>query len=131
MFDLVDKYKYVFLARPRRFGKSLLCNTFKAYFQAQKELLEGSKIMNLEKEWKTHPVLHFTMSGLKNLKVSDAKTKLESMIRGYESIYGRDPLSITPGDRFRDLIHQAKKTNRRKCRSHPRRIRRSRYAIAL
>ena len=32
MFDLVDKYKYVFLARPRRFGKSLLCNTFKAYF---------------------------------------------------------------------------------------------------
>ena len=31
MFDLVDRYKYVFLARPRRFGKSLLCNTFKAY----------------------------------------------------------------------------------------------------
>ena len=32
MYDLVSKYKYVFLARPRRFGKSLLCNTFKAYF---------------------------------------------------------------------------------------------------
>ena len=109
MFDLVDKYKYVFLARPRRFGKSLLCNTFKAYFQGKKELFEGLKIMDLEKEWKTYPVLHFTMSGLKNLKVSEAKTKLESMIRGYESIYGRDPLSITPGDRFRDLIHQAKK----------------------
>ena len=109
MFDLVDKYKYVFLARPRRFGKSLLCNTFKAYFQGKKELFEGLKIMNLEKEWKTYPVLHFTMSGLKNLKVSEAKTKLESMIRGYESIYGRDPLSITPGDRFRDLIHNANK----------------------
>ena len=109
IYDLVNvkKYQYVFLARPRRFGKSLLCNTFKAYFQGQKELFEGLKIMELENEWKTYPVLHFTMSGLKNLKVSEAKTKLESMIRGYEDIYGRDPLSITPGDRFRDLIHHA------------------------
>ena len=109
MYSLVNKYQYVFLARPRRFGKSLLCNTFKAYFQGKKELFEGLKIMDLEKEWKTYPVLHFTMSGLKNLKVSEAKTKLESMIRGYESIYGRDSLSITPGDRFRDLIHNARK----------------------
>ncbi|MDY3252027.1 MAG: AAA family ATPase, partial [Prevotella sp.] len=103
MYSLVNKYQYVFLARPRRFGKSLLCNTFKAYFQGMKELFEGLKVMDLEKEWKTYPVLHFTMSGLKNLKVSEAKTKLETMIRGYESIYGRDSLSITPGDRFRDL----------------------------
>ncbi len=109
MYSLVNKYQYVFLARPRRFGKSLLCNTFKAYFQGMKELFEGLKVMDLEKEWKTYPVLHFTMSGLKNLKVSEAKTKLETMIRGYESIYGRDPLSITPGDRFRDLIHNANK----------------------
>ena len=77
IYDLVNvkKYQYVFLARPRRFGKSLLCNTFKAYFQGQKNLFEGLKIMELEKEWKTYPVLHFTMSGLKNLKVSEAKTK--------------------------------------------------------
>ena len=107
VYDLVDRYKYVFLARPRRFGKSLLCNTFKAYFQGQRELFEGLKLMELEKEWKTYPVLHFIMSGLKNLKVSEAKTKLESMIRGYEDIYGRDTLSITPGDRFRGLIHRA------------------------
>ena len=107
VFDLVGKYRYVFLARPRRFGKSLLCNTFKAYFQGQKELFEGLKIAELEKEWKRYPVLHFTMSGLKNLPVPEAKTKLESLIRGYESTYGRDPLSVSPGDRFRDLIHHA------------------------
>ena len=38
VFDLVSRYKYVFLSRPRRFGKSLLCNTFKAYFQGQRDL---------------------------------------------------------------------------------------------
>ena len=102
VYDLVNRYNYVFLSRPRRFGKSLLCNTFKAYFEGRKELFEGLKIMELEKEWKKHPVLHFTMSGLKNLKVSEAKTKLESMIRGYESIYGRDTLSVTPGASYRD-----------------------------
>ena len=56
MYSLVSKYQYVFLARPRRFGKSLLCNTFKAYFQGQKELFEGLKVMDLEKEWKTYPL---------------------------------------------------------------------------
>lgn len=111
IYDLVNvrMYNYVFLARPRRFGKSLLCNTFKAYFQGQKELFEGLKIMELEKEWKTYPVLHFTLSGLKNVTVPDAKKKLESLIRDYESIYGCDPLSSSPGDRFRSLIHQAAK----------------------
>lgn len=89
MYDLADRYSYVFLARPRRFGKTLLCNTFKAYFQGQKELFEGLKVMELEKQWKKYPVLHFTLSGLKNLSVSDAKTKLESLIRGYENIYGK------------------------------------------
>ena len=60
MYELANEYGYVFLARPRRFGKSLLCNTFKAYFLGQKELFEdcpekgqrGLKVMELEKEWK-------------------------------------------------------------------------------
>ena len=107
MYSLVSKYQYVFLARPRRFGKSLLCNTFKAYFQGQKELFEGLKIMDLEKAWKTYPVLHFTMSGLKNLKVSEAKSKLENFIADYERLYGRNTEEETPGARFRGLIHRA------------------------
>lgn len=108
MFDLANRYRYVFLARPRRFGKSLLCNTFKAYFQGQKELFEGLKVMEMEKEWKKHPVLHFTLSGLKNVTVPLAQSKLENLISDYEKIYGRDPEQKTPGARFRGLIHRAK-----------------------
>lgn len=108
MFDLANRYRYVFLARPRRFGKSLLCNTFKAYFQGQKELFNGQKVMELEKEWKKHPVLHFTLSGLKNVTVPLAQSKLENLISDYEKIYGRDPEQKTPGARFRGLIHRAK-----------------------
>jgi len=107
MYNLVSRYKYIFLARPRRFGKSLLCNTFKAYFQGQKELFEGLKVMELEKEWKTYPVLHFNMSELKNYSIPEAKSNLEGQLRGYEAIYGFDPMSITIGARFKDLIHNA------------------------
>ena len=107
VFDLVGKYRYVFLARPRRFGKSLLCNTFKAYFQGQKELFEGLKIAELEKEWKRYPVLHFTMSGLKNCTIPEAKSALELFIGDYEKIYGRNMAEETPGKRFRGLIHRA------------------------
>ena len=108
MFDLANRYRYVFLARPRRFGKSLLCNTFKAYFQGQKQLFNGLKVMELEKEWTKFPVLHFTLSGLKNVTVPLAQSKLKNLISDYEKIYGRDPEQKTPGARFRGLIHRAK-----------------------
>ncbi len=107
MFDLADKYKYVFLARPRRFGKSLLCNTFKAYFKGQKELFEGLKVMELEKDWNTFPIFHFILSGLKDCSIEDAKSKLKGFISDYEVAYGRNEADKTPGARFRRLIHNA------------------------
>ena len=107
MYELADRYRYVFLARPRRFGKSLLCNTFKAYFQGQKDLFEGLKVMDMEREWKTYPVLHFIMSGLKNCTVPQAQSSLEGFIRDYERIYGRNEDDNTPGARFRGLIRRA------------------------
>ena len=65
----VDKTDYVyrlvqsnttsfFLARPRRFGKSLMCNTLRAFFEGKKELFEGLKIAKLEKDWVKYPILY-------------------------------------------------------------------------
>lgn len=109
VYDLTHTYRYIFLSRPRRFGKSLLCNTFKAYFEGRKELFEGLKIMDLETEWTKHPVLHFSISGLKNLSIADAKSVLGRLLATYEERYGRDKEEITPGSRFRGLIHRAHK----------------------
>jgi hypothetical protein len=64
----VDKTEYVwtlvsdpapyFLSRPRRFGKSLLLTTLKAYFLGKRELFEGLAIAKRETEWEEYPVLH-------------------------------------------------------------------------
>ena len=50
--------KSYFLARPRRFGKSLMCNTLRAYFEGKKELFEGLKISQWEKDWVKYPILY-------------------------------------------------------------------------
>ena len=41
---------YIFLSRPRRFGKSLLTTTFKSFFEGRRDLCEGLKVMALERE---------------------------------------------------------------------------------
>ncbi|MDO4949775.1 MAG: AAA family ATPase [Bacteroidales bacterium] len=110
IFNLVSNYSYVFLARPRRFGKSLLCNTLHAYFDGKQELFDGLKIARLEKQWDKYPVFHFIMSGLKNCTIAEAKGKLENLIHTYEMEFGRDETEQTPGARFRGLIHRANKT---------------------
>ena len=46
---------YIFLSRPRRFGKSLFASTLQAYFEGRKELFEGLKAGEVKKEWTRHP----------------------------------------------------------------------------
>lgn len=64
VYRLVQK-DYIFLSRPRRFGKSLLSSTLKYYFQGRKDLFRGLAIEEMEKEWTEYPVLHFDLSTLK------------------------------------------------------------------
>ncbi len=55
--------KLFFLARPRRFGKSLMISTLKAMFQGRKDLFEGLAIMDTDWDWKKEkrPVIHLNM----------------------------------------------------------------------
>lgn len=62
VWQLVHRGMFNYLSRPRRFGKSLLVDTLACYFEGKRELFEGLKIMELEKEWKKYPVIRFDMS---------------------------------------------------------------------
>ncbi|MCL2880732.1 MAG: ATP-binding protein, partial [Treponema sp.] len=58
----------VFLSRPRRFGKSLLCSTLGAVFEAKRELFgeiaerPALAINSLDWEWKKHPVIKLDLN---------------------------------------------------------------------
>ena len=107
VYDLVNYNKYVFLSRPRRFGKSLLLSTIRSYFEGRKELFEGLAIGSLEKKWTVHPVLRFDLSAANYDHPDVLKSKLSSYLRELERDYGVDT-DPTPalGDRFRELIRE-------------------------
>ena len=63
IYELASRYKAVFLARPRRFGKSLLCSTIESLFRGEMELFEGLAIAGADWEWKEHPVIHLELAG--------------------------------------------------------------------
>lgn len=89
--EIANKYQYVFLSRPRRFGKSLLSSTFHCYFEGRKELFEGLKAGKVKKEWTKHPVFHFDMSTAKHLNEEQLVRTLGYKLEGYEAIYGKLP----------------------------------------
>jgi len=66
LVDLIDSGAIYFLARPRRFGKSLTISTFDALFSGKKELFKGlyaEEFMN-RPDYKPHPVIRLDMSNI-------------------------------------------------------------------
>ena len=101
--------KYIFLSRPRRFGKSLFASTLQAYFEGRKELFKGLAIADYEKEWATHPVLHFDMSGAKHFNEQELKDYLDYILLPYEKLYGEGKGENTPNTRLIGLVTRAYK----------------------
>ena len=100
--------KYVFLSRPRRFGKSLLTSTLHSYFEGRKELFKGLAIERLETEWERYPVLHFDMSTAKHMDKEQLESELSVKLSYLEEIWGKgEPDEVRPNQRLMGLIMRA------------------------
>ena len=114
IWELAHYAKFVFMNRPRRFGKSLLTSTLDSYFRGDKELFEGLKIMSLEKEWTRYPVLHIDLSVTKGQDNAEGlRETLMWMLGPLAEVYGRKDNETSPGKLLTGLIHRAEeKTGR-------------------
>ncbi len=82
-YELITNYKYSFLSRPRRFGKSLLVSTIEEIFEGNKRLFKGLYIYD-KWDWEDkYPVIKISFSGdlrtpnkLKN-RINDIKYKIK------------------------------------------------------
>ncbi|MDO4806269.1 MAG: AAA family ATPase, partial [Coriobacteriales bacterium] len=67
IYRMANEGKPYFLSRPRRFGKSLLVSTLRAYFEGRRDLFEGLAIERLEGDgpgaWVARPVFHLDFNG--------------------------------------------------------------------
>lgn len=106
--------KYMFLSRPRRFGKSLLVSTLHAYFEGKKELFEGLAIANMETEWEQYPVLHFDMSLGKHMDKDALNRYLHNMLQNNEQRLGvkardAEDVNVRLTNLIMDIYHQTGK----------------------
>ena len=72
---LQPAYQYVFLARPRRFGKSLLVSTLEALFKGERERFAGTWIHGSDWPWEPHAVLRLDMTPS---RIGDLETSLRN-----------------------------------------------------
>ena len=107
IYQMTHDTEYYFLSRPRRFGKSLMLSTLKAYFQGKKELFEGLAMSHLEKDWKHYPVIHFSMGSKDFSSIDKVNEHLENQVREYEKKFGVAPEAISADTRFYNLIRSA------------------------
>ena len=91
---------YMFLSRPRRFGKSLLISTLQCYFEGRRELFDGLAIDRLETEWTAYPVLRFDMSLGKWMDQERLNRYLHDCLNDNEAEKG-------PNQRLQGLIERA------------------------
>ena len=81
---------FLFLARPSRFGKSLLASTLHSFYSGDRELFRGLKVDSLEWDWQQYPVLHFDLSVTKHLPTEEVRKVLGKQLKMMEEEYGRD-----------------------------------------
>ena len=108
MWKMQNKRKYIFLSRPRRFGKSLLSSTLHEFFAGNKDLFKGLKVMELEKEWNHYAVIHLDLSETKGASSKEElRNKLCLLLKPYSEQYGADIDEKTPGSMISGIIRRA------------------------
>ncbi|HBD96535.1 MAG: hypothetical protein A2015_17565 [Spirochaetes bacterium GWF1_31_7] len=104
IFNIINNGKAFFLSRPRRFGKSLLINTFKEIFSANRELLKDTWIYD-KIDWKKYPILKldFSLMQVKDLGLTQALDEtLQKIANGYQLILEKTSVS----GKFAELIEK-------------------------
>lgn len=106
IWHLQNKRNYVFLSRPRRFGKSLLSSTLHSFFAGEKELFHGLKIMELEQEWKQYPVIHLDLSIAKGKESANELRRTLMLLLSRQDLYSESPSEKTPGEILTGIIQR-------------------------
>ncbi len=105
LYELVHRpVGYYFIARPRRFGKSLLVSTLEAIFQGDKELFKGLWLYESDYQWQKYPIIRMDFSRLPVTTADEFKAGIERYLRRiahqYNTTLGDGPYYSL----FEDLI---------------------------
>jgi len=105
--DLIANYEYVFLSRPRRFGKSLFLDTLYEIFNGNKELFKGLYIYD-KCDFEQYPVIKIDWAGdFKSLE--STKIVAKSILDRNKEVLGVECKSEDIGVCFAEIIRNTYK----------------------
>ncbi|MDE6026789.1 MAG: AAA family ATPase [Muribaculaceae bacterium] len=99
--------KYYFLARPRRFGKSLFLSTLQYFFEGKRELFKGLFIDSAPWDWEEYPVLRLDLNPERYAEKGKLDDVLAKAFRSWEERYDVDVKDTNLSQRFATIIETA------------------------
>ena len=99
--------RYVFLSRPRRFGKSLFLSMTEEFFKGNRKIFSGLDIDRHDYDWQSHPIFHLDLTTKSYKTPSSLTERLNSHLENWETIYGNEKADRSPEERFGWLIAKA------------------------
>ncbi len=104
IYRMVDEGIYYFLARPRRFGKSLLVSTLRCLFQGRRELFEGLWIAGAEWAWAEHPVVLLDFNQIARDTPQNLETGLDDLLRATAQAHDIELQGRVLESRFQEIL---------------------------
>ncbi len=104
--DLINRYKYVFLSRPRRFGKSLFLDTLHNLFAGKKELFTGLAAEKSHDWSTTYPVINISFAAGDFNTSEGLLERILSLLKKNERRLGVQGEGKSPANRFDFLIEK-------------------------
>lgn len=99
--------RYYFLARPRRFGKSLFLSTLRYFFEGKWELFKGLYIDSADWDWQPYPVLRLDLNINRYDEPGLLDRVLDNLFREWEAEYEVKYRGDDLSSRFRNIIKAA------------------------
>ncbi len=105
--------RYYFLARPRRFGKSLFLSSLQYFFEGRRDLFKGLYIDSIDWNWESYPVLRLDLNTEKYEVLGLLDSLLDNIFKKWEKEYDIKEIAETLSTRFQNIIAAAhEKTGR-------------------
>ena len=105
-YEIICSYQYVFLSRPRRFGKTLFLTTLQSIFEGKKELFKGLYIYD-KYDFEVFPVIRIVFSGVMSTKESLHDVINRNMRNNEEDLQCERNEQLSSTERFAALIKNA------------------------
>ncbi|MDR1872179.1 MAG: AAA family ATPase, partial [Deltaproteobacteria bacterium] len=104
LYQIAKRPYPFFLARPRRFGKTLLLHTLQCILEGRRYLFKGLWIDQSDYDWQPYPIIKLDMTQATGDDVATMESSLSNMLEGLANAEGLTLEKKIPKDMLTNLV---------------------------